>query len=216
MTRSRIYLCAALYAEGPSDYEFLSPLISRTLDLLGNALFPSRIDVAETLGIDAPRPFPAKRDDRIAAAVAENWGAFTLLVIHADGAGDPDEARQSCVAPGIDLARQDFPSLVTVPCVPVRELEAWMLADAEAFHTLLGRGMSPSLPADPEREADPKQTLRRILQEGDFRRGSERVHRLFGEEVRFEALRRLPAFQRFEADLKEAIQAIARTSDGED
>ncbi|MRG97089.1 DUF4276 family protein [Polyangium spumosum] len=216
MTRSRIYLCAALYAEGPSDYEFLSPLIRRVLDLLGNKLFPSRVDVAETIGIDAPRPYPAKRDDRIAAAVAEHWGAFTLLVIHADGAGDPDEARQTCVTPGTALAQQDHPSLVSVPCVPVRELEAWMLADMEAFHTLLGRGASPSLPADPEREADPKQTLRRILQAGDFRRGSERAHRLFGEEVRFEALRKLPAFQRFETDLSEAIQTIARASDGGD
>ncbi|MDI3291272.1 DUF4276 family protein [Polyangium sp. 15x6] len=216
MTRSRIYLCAALYAEGPSDYDFLSPLINRLLDLLGNRLLPSRVDVAETIGIDAPRPYPPKRDDRIAAAVAEYWGAFTLLVIHADGAGDPDEARQTCVVPGAAMARQNFPSLVTMPCVPVREIEAWMLADAEAFRTLLGRGANPSLPADPERDADPKQTLRRILREGDFRHGSERTHRFFGEEVRLEALRKLPAFQRFEAELCEAIEAIARASDAAD
>jgi hypothetical protein len=216
MTRSRIYLCAALYAEGTSDYEFLSPLINRLLDGVGHELFPGKVDVAETIGIDAPRPYPSKRDERIAAAVAEHWGAFTLLVIHADGAGDPDEARDRCVTPGIALSRQAFPDLVTVPCVPVRELEAWMLADAEAFHALLGRGATPSLPTDPEREKDPKQALRRILEEGNFRRGSERTYRLFAEGVRFEALRKLSAFQRFEADVREAVQAIARASDGSD
>ncbi|MDI1434501.1 DUF4276 family protein [Polyangium sorediatum] len=215
MTRRRVYLCAALYAEGPSDYDFLSPLINRLLDTLGNELEPGRVEVGETLGIDAPRPYPPKRVDRIAAAVAEYWDSFTLLVIHADGGGDPDEARKTCVAPGIGLASSAFP-LVAVPCVPVREIEAWMLADVEVFRTILGRGAEPSLPAAPEREVDPKQSLRHILQQGGFRRGAESVHRLFGEEVRFEALRKLSAFQRFEDDLREAIRAIARASDGGD
>ena len=49
-----IYLCAGLYAEGPSDYHFLSPLISRLLDTVGSRLFPSECEVAETVGIDAP------------------------------------------------------------------------------------------------------------------------------------------------------------------
>lgn len=213
MTLRRIYLCAALYAEGTSDYEFLSPLIQRLLEALGSRLFPGMVDVGETIGIDAPKPMPSKRAERIAAAVADHWNAFTLLIVHADGAGDPDEARQNNVFPGIERARNAFPSLIAIPCVPVREIEAWMLADDNVFKTILGREASVSLPPDPAREMDPKQALGRILQDGGVRRGYLRVHRLFGEEVRFEALRKLVAFQQFEAELCTAIQALAKATD---
>lgn len=213
MTRRRIYLCAGLYAEGPSDYEFLSPLIQRLLDSHGSRLFPGMVDVGETIGIDAPRPTPAKRAERIAAAARDNWDSFTLLVVHADGAGAQDDAWNNAIAPGIALTRTTNPSLIAVPCIPIREIEAWMLADAEVYRSVLGRPASPSLPIAPEREIDPKQTLRTILQEGGWRRGTERLHRLFGEEVRFEALRNLAAFQRFELDLCKAIHAVADAED---
>jgi hypothetical protein len=213
MTRRRIYLCAALYAEGTSDYEFLSPLIQRLLDELGSRLFPGLVDVGETIGIDAPKPMPSKRAERIAAAVTDHWNAFTLLVVHADGAGAPEEARQNNVFPGIELARSAFPSLIAIPCVPVREIEAWMLADENVFKTILGKDASVELPPDPAREIEPKQLLQRIFQDGGLRRGNTRAHRLFGEEVRFDALRKLVAFQQFEAGLCDAIQAVAKATD---
>jgi hypothetical protein len=211
MTRRRIYLCAALYAEGTSDYEFLAPLIQRMLDSLGSRFFPGMVDVGQTFGIDAPKPAPPKRTERIAAAVTDNWEAFTLLVIHSDGSGAPEEARQTNIFAGIAKAQESYPSLIAVPCVPVREIEAWMLADENVFHSLLGRGARVALPQDPEREIDPKQTLRNILQTGGWRRGEGRVYGLFGEEVRLETLRTLLAFQQFEADLCNAIQAVANT-----
>ncbi|WP_437757249.1 hypothetical protein [Sorangium sp. So ce1389] len=86
-----------------------------------------------------------------------------------------------------------------------------MLVDAAAFSTLLGSGAQPALPSEPERDADPKLTLGRLLKEGGIRRKPERLYRLFGEEVRLEALRSLPAFQRFETELIEAIRAVARS-----
>ncbi|WP_437866019.1 hypothetical protein [Sorangium sp. So ce363] len=86
-----------------------------------------------------------------------------------------------------------------------------MLVDGEIFRTLLGSGAQSALPAEPEREADPKLTLGRLLKEGGMRRKPERLYRLFGEEVSLEALRTLPAFQLFEAELVEAIRAVARS-----
>jgi hypothetical protein len=143
--------------------------------------------------------------------IAAHWAECTLLIIHADGAGDPDEARRNCVTPGIEAARSKIPDIVTAACIPVREIEAWMLADAEVFRTLLGGKSQPALPAEPEREADPKLTLGRILKEGGMRREPEELYRLFGEEVRFEALRTLPAFVAFESELSAAVQAVARS-----
>jgi hypothetical protein len=210
MTLRRIYLRAGLYAEGTSDYDFLLPLLDRLMISLSASLLPGVSDVVETLGIDAPEPRPRRRAEQIAAAVADSWDACTLFVIHADGAGDPDEARRNRIDPGIEAGRSTYPEIVSAACIPVRETEAWMLADAEIFRRLLGSKAQPVLPAEPERDADPKVTLRRILREGGIQREPERLYRSFGEQVRFEALRTLPAFLAFERELSDAVQAVAQ------
>ncbi|WP_437549689.1 hypothetical protein WME97_04285 [Sorangium sp. So ce367] len=86
-----------------------------------------------------------------------------------------------------------------------------MLVDAEVFRPWLGSGAQSALPAEPERETYPKLALGRLLKEGGMRRKPERLYRLFGEEVSLEALRALPAFQHFEAELTEAVRAVARS-----
>jgi hypothetical protein len=206
-----IYIRAGVYAEGPSDYDFLLPLLDRLLDSLAASLFPGAYEVGATAGIDAPRGAEGGRAEKIAAAIDDWWGACTLFVIHADGAGDPAGARTNCVEPGIEAARSTraespFP---VAACIPVREIEAWMLADREAFRTILGESSVPVCPADPERELDPKATLHRILKEGGVRRPPERIHAFFGERVRLEALRSLPAFRAFETELVAALHALA-------
>ncbi len=165
----------------------------------------------EDAWIDAPRGTAGGRAEKIAAAIDDWWGACTLFVIHSDGAGDPAEARKNCIEPGVEAARKrraelSFPIAARIP---VREIEAWMLADPEAFRTILGESAAPARPADPEREIDPKATLRRILKEGGVRRPPERLHAFFGERVRFDALRSLPAFQEFERELIAALRGLA-------
>ncbi|WP_437907170.1 hypothetical protein WME95_04505 [Sorangium sp. So ce327] len=181
------------------------------LAALAASLFPGACEVENSLGIDAPHPAQGARAERIAAAIADRWAECTLFVIHADGASDPESAQRSCVDPGVEATRCAYPSLAAASCVPVRETEAWMLVDGEVFRTLLGSGAQPALPAEPEREADPKLTLGRVLKDGGMRRRPERLYRLFGEEVSLEALRTLPAFQLFETELAGAIRAVARS-----
>lgn len=207
-----IYLRAGLYAEGPSDYGILVPLITRVLAALAASLFPGAWEVGDTLGIDAPASEKStRRSDRIASAVVESFDLCEFFIIHSDGAGDPSAARRTCIDPGVAAAQARRPerALVAIACVPVREIEAWLLADAEPFRRLLGRAVSPALPSDPERDLDPKATLRRILLEGGARRGPESVYAFIGENVALNALRALPAYRSFEEDLTQAIHAVA-------
>ena len=45
---------------------------------------------------------------------------------------------------------------------------------------------------------------------GGARRPPERMHAFFGERVRLDALRKLPAFQVFEAEMIGALRGVAR------
>lgn len=86
-----IYLCAGVFAEGRSDYGFLLPLVNRLLYELSTAV-PHATEVADSVGIDASRPIPRARAERIAKAIQEHEGQCTLFVIHADADGDHEAA----------------------------------------------------------------------------------------------------------------------------
>jgi hypothetical protein len=204
-----IYLCAGLYAEGSSDYHFLSPLISRLLDTVGSRLFPSECEVADTVGIDAPW-VKGSRADRFVAAAGHAGEGCTLFIVHTDGAGAPRRARENNVVPSREALQAAGDERPVVACVPVHEVEAWLLTDPEAFRTALGGSAAPALPPEPEREPDPKATLKRVLVESGVRRPPERLFALFGGRVRFETLRTLPAFAAFETEVEAAVRAVAR------
>jgi hypothetical protein len=202
------YLCAGVFAEGSTDYSFLLPLLDRLLPELVHTL-PADHDLGVSVQIGPPR-VPTKRAHEIASAIEKHWGQCTLFVIHADGAGDPDRARREQVEPGLRLVRSHRPDLAAVACIPVREIEAWLLADTAPFSALY-RGASPTLPEDPERILDPKRALLDALarSRGSRRRGPD-PYEFFGANVSLDRLRQLPAFQRFEADLIEAIARATR------
>jgi hypothetical protein len=200
-----IYVCAGLFAEGRSDYELLLPLVTRVLDDVGARVFPGQCDVAATVGIDAPASSNEPREVRIARAITSHWDQCTLFIVHADSDGDAERARAERVEPGLRAARgsrQD--ALAGAACVPVRETEAWMLVDPGVFEQLGAREVT--LPAEPERELDPKGTLTRLLREAGIRSAPGRLYAFFGERLALARLRMLPAFRAFERELEEAVR----------
>jgi hypothetical protein len=165
------------------------------------------------VGIDAPAGARKKRrEERIAAAIDASWSECTLFVVHGDGAGDPEGARRSLIEPGLALARTRHPELVAAGCVPVGEIEAWMLADAGAFSRIFRTDRVPELPRDPESELHPKRVLADVLRSMGARLegGAGRYQAELGREVRPTELRRLPAFCQFEVDLRMAVEAVSR------
>lgn len=88
-----IYIRAGLYAEGRTDYEFLLPLVNKLLDEWAAKLFSGAYELAETLGIDSPIGTTGGRAERIRSAILDYVDYCDIFIIHADGAGDPHEAR---------------------------------------------------------------------------------------------------------------------------
>jgi hypothetical protein len=207
-----IYLRAGLFAEGPTDYDFFLELIDSLVVEIAAEVLGGGFEIARPVGIDAPaQARRSRREERIAAAIDASWEECTVFVIHSDGAGDHEAARCNLVDPGIVRARLRHPDLVGLACIPIRETEAWMLADGGAFCRIFNIDRAPDLPSDPESEMDPKRVLRAILASLGARpdRGIRKYYVELGREVRPAELRRLPAFRRFEADLRLAIASLA-------
>lgn len=205
-----IYLRVGLFAEGPTDYYFLLGILDLLVEEIAVELFAGGFQLASAVGVDAPRALRDRpREERVAAAIEASWEECTLFVVHADGAGDAERARREQTAPGIARAFAVHGELSAVACVPVRETEAWMLADAGAFSRLFETKRVPTLPANPESESDPKKVLREALVGMGARGVVTKYYAELGKETRPEELRKLPAFRRFEVDLRAAIVTVA-------
>lgn len=208
-----IYVRAGLYAEGPSDDDFLSRLLDRLLPELLRQHFPAQYEFRETVLLQIDLSVTSGRDRRIAAAIHEYWSTCTLYVIHSDGKSDPDRERARTIDPGVALARERWQAdtdtaglpLAIAACVPVREMEAWLLTDPVVFDRLGLRGFE--LPLQPDRVTDPKEPLAALLKPLDLHRRPP--FEFFGEQISLAALRKLEGFRAFESELLAALHQLA-------
>lgn len=202
----------ALFPEGPTDLRFLGPVARRlTLSLLEGA---PHIDVADTvvgLTWDGSR---RSRPDRFADAMDRVGEAVDVVLIHADGAGDPDSVRLEQIDPLIARVGDWSPRRAAVAVVPVRETEAWALVDGDAIRDVLGSvrdDVALGLPKASRCETvtDPKACLDGVVRDAHARsRGGRKGARYLaslGERVSLGRLALLPSFQAFSAELGGAL-----------
>jgi hypothetical protein len=216
------YLGLALFAEGPTDHRFLSPLLRRVTEDLCLSRGISLVEVSEVFELHSPRESrEADRASRIFSAAREAWGAFHILFVHTDGAGDAEAARLERVEPAAERLEQELAgaNACTVAVVPVRETEAWALTDGDALRAAFGARLDdtalgiPDRPERVERIPDPKLALDQVLAAiVGSRRRSKRTASEFltaiGERVKLARLRQVPAFRCFELDLQAALQTL--------
>lgn len=137
-----------------------------------------------------------------------------MLFVHRDADRAGREARVVEIERAVVVARRWLPILpIVVPVVPVRMVEAWLLTDETAIRRAArnpnGR-VSLLLPRvrDLERIADPKAVVRELLIAASELGMRRRRHlevapiRIAEATGSFDALRQLPAFQAFEADVR--------------
>jgi hypothetical protein len=164
---------------------------------------------------------PDRRLEAITSTAKEAMAFHDLLLLHADGKGDPDRAFRERVHPVFERLRgeTDLVGKGFVGVVPVHETEAWLLADGDALRVVFGTRRTakdlglPTAPAEVESLPDPKNALREAQRRalggrGRPRRNLDLPYQLIAATVDLAALRRLSAFRRFEADLREALAAL--------
>ncbi len=206
----------ALYLEGPTDERFLVPLIQRGLEERIQG-----VEILDPLVFLESEDRGGERDREARIFEAARRSGADLFVVHADAnARSPDRARVERIEPGFVRIRDGWPSdeppPALVPLIPVRETEAWMLADRETLAEVLGvdrrrleqiwRELGlPSTPRGVERISDPKVTLDRLLDAlgSPLKRGD--LYALLGQSLSLDSLRPLPSGDRFLRELEEAL-----------
>ncbi|HSN99415.1 MAG TPA: DUF4276 family protein [Candidatus Nanopelagicales bacterium] len=208
------FLSTALYAEGKTDYWLLCPLLKRLTEQVCLAEARTLVEVSEVLRIDAP---PQHRDEsravRIYEAARPLWGGACILFIHTD-ASDPERAIAERVQPGVDLIRSRLSGGACVAVVPVRETEAWALADGDALREAFGTTLDdarlgiPREPRDVESIEDPKRELKAAYAHLRRRSRPEDFFQILGERINLDRLQRVPAFARLREDLRGALRDL--------
>jgi len=85
-------------------------------------------------------------------------GCRTLIVVH-----DLDRNKHSDLLKLLNNILSSCPIPNRTVCIPIEELEAWLLSDAEALKTVFNLPRLPRLPGSPENVQGPKEELRRII-----------------------------------------------------
>lgn len=205
------FLYPAFTGEGNTDQRFLSQIIARTFQQL---LFEARqqIDSVPPLWLGKA----SGKEKVFAAAIKANDFTLELYCIHADADRlTHDEAFRQRIAPGIDAYNEvRNGTLIFVPIIPVRMIEAWMLADTPLLKKLIYTDLSDSdrgWTGNPEDKANPKETIiegirtARQYKTNRFHGDVNDLYSEVGEQIDLDLLGRLPSYQRFSSDARAAL-----------
>lgn len=218
-------LAIAFHGEGPTDWRFFEPL---TKNLVAQLLLELAEEEWEVLVLNE---FQAEGDSYFQKVVSlcDQLEGYHMLILHRDGTPSLQKVMENHFDRVLRDEQLTNRGLWLVPLIPVRETEAWMLADpewlTEELKLLGARPDELDLPKPQEIEsiADPKLRLKEIMQKATAHRTSRQRRRMAdisslyesaGNLVRIEVLKALPSFQTFEHYLRQALQRIIRHRDG--
>lgn len=218
------YLGLALYAEGPTDERFLSPVLLRLCADVCAQESRYQVEINDEMLVlgHSPKLKDAPRAERVAEAARQARGAWSILFVHADADGDHAKARRERAQPALDRLRLEFDQGGQgVAVIPVQATEAWAICDGDAIRRVFGTTLTdralalPSNVAAIERMADPKQCFHASFSASRVTAGRRRPSRsadetlgALGECVAMERLRQLTGFRVVENELRQALRAV--------
>ncbi|UIX32918.1 DUF4276 family protein [Streptomyces sp. GQFP] len=194
---ARRYLSIALLTEGLSDQWFYVPLIDRQVEAL-----ESESEVGfDFVGTTPGSCFTVAPRERVVQEVELLLEHMDIVIVHHD---HNERGKVEALRAGLS-APQSAERVIGI--VPVRETEAWMLADpaalpdgpATALRDLIGS------PREVEKVADPKKALGQVF--GPRHRPEYDFDRL-GQRVSLTELQQIPAYGRWVGDLREALERM--------
>ncbi len=211
-------LSLALYCEGPTDQHFLPMIIQRTAQ---DVLCQYATNTVEALPVQVVKAAKQEQGRDILEASSKAFG-YHILIVHKDAdSRSYEETKIQCFEPGRVLVSDACEPVCKnlVPVIPVRETEAWMIADRETLRDVLEireRLQNLGLHGKAklvENISDPKVTFNTVVAIAEAERGNRRISRpelyeALAQEIRLERLKQVRAYQYFVSDLIKAFEEI--------
>lgn len=220
-------LFIAFSAEGPTDYRFLETIMNRTIEDIVYSDCTTSIDI-ESIIILPTKKLGLSFDEYVlkAAEDAIIHGA-QLLIVHSDSDKDTyDERIAHKFTPARNAMLQsnnqdivDYEPYL-IPIIPIRMIEAWMLADKELLKEEIGTNLPDAqlgLTGEPEQIAHPKDSINRAIQiakENSKRKRKvmvddiSQLYDIMGSRLSIDRLERLTSYQKFTDELKRGFRAL--------
>ena len=220
-------LYIAFTGEGSTDNRFLENIIKRTIvDMVFNECSMD-LEVEDIIILTTSK-IGKKFDEYFVDAVRDalNSGAY-LLIVHTDSDKDNYEERIAHkFFPAIEALRNSEDSDIRdyeqkiVPIIPIRMIEAWMLANKSIFKEEVGTTLPDSdldITGDPERMSDPKQKINNALKIAKERSSRNRrlniddiseLYSPLSNKIPFDDLKRLNSYNKFTDNLRKALRAL--------
>ena len=208
--------------EGTTDVRFLEKIIERSFEEIAYECQGDVEPVIWPLVVDKNNLSFREYALKAAQQGVDEIG-MTVLCIHSDA---DDATNQNVLVnkfvPAQDLINtQDDNSTckILVPVIPVRMMEAWMLADTDLLRKEIGTTKTDNelkVNKAPETIADPKATVEEAIriarQEKTKRKRKElKIGDLYlpiGQKISIDKLVKLPSYRQFQDDIRQAYRKL--------
>lgn len=216
-----VQIFVGLATEGPTDIRFFESIVRRTFEDIAIKECQPDIDIyIEPLKTSKHGcSFP----DFVVKASREGVNTFgmTTLAIHTDADKDTyDERMNHNIHPAQEKLNnecRDCCKLLT-PVIPVRMMEAWMLADTALLKAEIGTNMSDNdlgINRDPEMIADPKQIIEDAIKiaQSNLPKRRHRIsisdlYAIIGDKMSLDKLSQLNSYKRFQDEVRNTYRAL--------
>lgn len=216
-----VQIFIGLATEGTTDIRFFESIVRRTFQEI--ALQECRPDI----DIDIRRLNTKKTElsftEYVKQASYDGVKDFGMMVlaIHADADKETYDGRKKYnIDPAqeeLDKQGDDYCKILT-PVIPVRMMEAWMLADKELLKSEIGTTKSDNdlkINRDPETIADPKAVIEEAIRiaQSDLPKRRQRLtisdlYAIIGDKISINKLLSLDSYQKFQDEVRATYRTL--------
>lgn len=210
-----------LVAEGPTDIRFLKSIVSRTFQYIALNECDYDLDLqfypvnVSKIGLDFPELALKAWKEGV-----ETIG-MTVLAIHTDADRETYETRRrQKIIPAQEALEkhEEGCSRYLTPIIPVRMIEAWMLADKRLLKEEMGTDKSDQeleIARDPETIADPKSVIEKAIRIATADKPKRRqrlsisdLYSIIGDKVSLSEMERLDSYRKFQDEVRDTFRNL--------
>lgn len=214
-------IIVGLATEGPTDIRFLESIVRRTFNDVAMKDCAQDVEVyihiidANKIGLSF-----AEYVKQASLVGVRNYGIMSLA-IHTDGDRDSYiDRHKNKIGPAQELLNQEGEECckLLTPIIPIKMMEAWMLADKQLFKDEIGTTMSDlelGINKAPETISNPKSTIEEAIRIATAHLPKRRqrlsiseLYSIIGDTISLEKLLSLESYRKFQDSVRNTYRVL--------